>query len=200
MFSSDQVFISKTFFTLAVILAAEFANFANSNTHTLAKRHLTGRYNEHLDIMSNQLSAINSQRSAALGSGLPTEPLPGPKVSSSFLRARRGSPLFLTPHSALRIQVGLLTPTKHRSPFIPRFSLPMCRNSPRNRPGSRRKWIKIRAKPPRFIPHSAIPDDGCRFTCGSYFPQIHTHRRYRLRRDGIESHSAPMEQKSVEIE
>ncbi len=45
MFSYWKVFISEGIFTFAANLAGEFANFANSNTHPLAKRHLTGGYN-----------------------------------------------------------------------------------------------------------------------------------------------------------
>ncbi len=62
MFSKSKVFISKTFFTFAAILAGEFANFANSNTHPLAKRHLTSRYNEHLYLTRRQRSASARHR------------------------------------------------------------------------------------------------------------------------------------------
>ncbi len=48
MFSYWNVLIFKSFFTSTANLAGEFANFANSNTHPLAKRHLTGRYNVYL--------------------------------------------------------------------------------------------------------------------------------------------------------
>ncbi len=59
MFSYEKVFISESIFTFAANLAGEFANFANSNTHTLAKRHLTGRYNDYLFSLTRGFGACS---------------------------------------------------------------------------------------------------------------------------------------------
>ncbi len=48
MFKNEKVLIFQALFRVAAKLAGEFANFANSYTHLLAKRHLTSRYNVYL--------------------------------------------------------------------------------------------------------------------------------------------------------
>ncbi len=69
------MFIFQSNFTFAANLAGEFANFANSNTHLLAKRHLTSRYNEHLYQIGSR-HPRSAKVSTATFAGLLTSPHP----------------------------------------------------------------------------------------------------------------------------
>ncbi len=67
------MFIFQCFFNSAAILAGEFANFANSKHTPLGEETLTSGYNEHLFLVSRQLSQARSvSKGPALVEGLLT--------------------------------------------------------------------------------------------------------------------------------